>query len=354
MIRINPAAAATPVPPAPHVLGKYPGYDASAPALEVAGLSVAFPGDHGPTTVVNDVGYSVDAGKSLAVIGESGSGKSITVRAVMGILPRQARVTAGTVRLSGVDVGTLGDAVFRRLRGSAIAMVFQDSLSALNPVLPVGYQIAEVFRVHRGMGRKVSNRRAIEMLDRVRIPSPEHRARQYPHEFSGGMRQRVMIAMALSLDPAVLIADEPTTALDVTVQAQIMELLADLRAERNMALVLISHDLGVVADTADEIAVMYGGRIVERAPADELYREPRHPYTRALLASIPGRHTRGRRLAVLPGSPPDPSRLPAGCAFRPRCAHSDDDCLTRPALRQIGPSRLSACHRNEEVIENER
>ncbi|HWD03687.1 MAG TPA: ABC transporter ATP-binding protein [Amycolatopsis sp.] len=353
MIRIATTAADTPGPATSHLLDEHPGYDQSAPALEVAGLSVAFPGDRSPITVVDDVGYRVGAGESLAVIGESGSGKSITVRAVMGILPRQARVTAGTVRLSGVDLGALDDATLRRLRGSAIAMVFQDSLSALNPVLPVGYQVAEVFRVHLGMSRKESNRRAIEMLDRVRIPSPAHRARQYPHEFSGGMRQRVMIAMALSLDPAVLIADEPTTALDVTVQAQIMELLAELRSERNMALVLISHDLGVVADTADEIAVMYGGRIVERAPASELYREPRHPYTRALLASIPGKHTRGRRLRVLPGSPPDPSRLPPGCSFGPRCPHSDEVCLTRPALQPIRPGRLTACHHSEEVVENE-
>ncbi|HET6500578.1 MAG TPA: ABC transporter ATP-binding protein [Amycolatopsis sp.] len=327
-----------------HELSALTGYDAHAPALEVADLHVEFTTPHGATKVVDGVGYAVEPGKTLAVIGESGSGKSITVRAVMGILPRRAAITAGTVRLSGVDLRSLDDAVLRRLRGSRIAMIFQDSLSALNPVLPVGYQIAEVFRVHRNLNRRESSRRAVELLDRVHIPSPDRRARQYPHEFSGGMRQRAMIAMALALDPDVLIADEPTTALDVTVQAQIMELLADLRAQHDMALVLISHDLGVVADTADDIAVMYGGRIVERAPAVELYDSPQHPYTRALLNAIPRRGTRGAPLTVLPGSPPDLARMPTGCAFRPRCPDRGDICLSAPPLYRIGGTRLSACH----------
>jgi oligopeptide transport system ATP-binding protein len=329
-------------------LATYAGYDAAAPVLELTDLHVEFRSRGDVARAVDGVSYSVAAGQTLAVIGESGSGKSITARAVMGILPRQANITGGAVRLHGVDLLSLRAAQLRRLRGCRIAMIFQDSLSALNPVLPVGLQIAEIFRVHRDMNRRESNRRAVELLDRVRIPSATRRARQFPHEFSGGMRQRAMIAMALALDPDVLIADEPTTALDVTVQAQIMELLLELQTQHRMALVLISHDMGVVADAADRVVVMYAGRVVEQASAVELYSSPQHPYTQALLEAIPRRGSRGRPLAVLQGAPPDLARMPIGCAFQPRCPSAVEICRTTPMLYQIGPGRLSACHANQE------
>jgi oligopeptide/dipeptide ABC transporter ATP-binding protein len=268
----------------------------------------------------------------------------MSARAAMGILPPRARVTQGTIRLHGVDLLRLDQARLRRLRGRRIAMIFQDPLSALNPVLPVGYQVAEVFRTHGQASRKQAAQRAVEMLDRVGIPLPQRRARDFPHQLSGGMRQRAMIAMALALSPEILIADEPTTALDVTVQAQIMELLRTLQADNHMALVLISHDMGVIADAADRVVVMYAGRVVERAPAAELFAAPRHPYTRALIDAIPRRGSRGRPLAVLHGSPPDPARPPTGCAFRPRCPLASDACHVAPPLYSITPARHSACH----------
>jgi oligopeptide/dipeptide ABC transporter ATP-binding protein len=325
------------------------GYDEAAPVLELTNLQVEFAVRGGTARVVDNVSYQVAAGQTLAVIGESGSGKSITARAVMGILPRQARITGGQVRLHGVDLLSLDPAQLRRLRGRRIAMIFQDSLSALNPVLPVGFQIAEIFRAHQKMGRRESNQRAIEMLELVRIPAAARRAREYPHQFSGGMRQRVMIAMALALDPDVLIADEPTTALDVTVQAQIMELLAELQQRRRMALVLITHDLGVVADCADDIAVMYAGRVVEQAPAAPLYSSPQHPYTRALLKAVPQRGTCGQPLTILQGTPPDLARMPEGCAFRPRCTEAVEACAAVPPLYRPGPGRSSACHHSKEA-----
>jgi oligopeptide transport system ATP-binding protein len=325
-------------------LAALPGFDPMAPALELDGLSVEFRTRHGTARAVDNVGYRVDRGRTLALIGESGCGKSMTARAVMGILPRTARITRGAVRLHGVDLLTLDEEQRRALRGPRVAMVFQDSLSALNPAMPVGAQIAEMYRVHRQLDRSESHRRAVEMLDRVRIPSAAQRARDHPHQFSGGMRQRVVIAMALALDPDVVIADEPTTALDVTVQAQIMELLADMQRERHMALVLISHDLGVVAGVADEVAVMYAGRIAEVAPAADLYADPRHPYTRALLAAMPRQGSRGRPLAVLQGAPPDLARMPEGCPLRPRCPDAGDVCRQSPPLYVIGGGRRCACH----------
>jgi ABC-type dipeptide/oligopeptide/nickel transport system ATPase component len=251
-------------------LSRLPGYDAAAPALEIVDLHVEFRTREGIARVLDGIDCAVDSGETLAVLGESGCGKSVTARTVMGILPDAARVTSGSVRLHGVDVLGLDATMRRRIRGRRVAMVFQDALSALNPVLPVGYQIAEMFRVHQRLPRRAARQRAVEMLDLVRIPAAERRASDYPHQFSGGMRQRAMIAMALALDPDVLIADEPTTALDVTVQAQIMELIAELQAQRNMGLILISHDMGVVADVADRVVVMYAGRVVERASAAEL------------------------------------------------------------------------------------
>ncbi|MGW0737375.1 ABC transporter ATP-binding protein [Streptomyces sp. NPDC002851] len=314
------------------------------PILELDGLSVEFGTGHTSFRAVEEVSLRLERGRTLAVIGESGSGKSLTARSVMGILPPRARITSGAIRLDGTDVLTLPPDEQRRLRGPRLAMVFQDSLSALNPAVPVGAQIAEMYRAHRGTGRSEARRQAVRMLDRVRIPAAERRARDYPHQFSGGMRQRVVIAMALALDPDVLIADEPTTALDVTVQAQIMDLLADMQQQLRMALVLISHDLGVVAGVADEVAVMYAGRIAEVAPADDLYATPRHPYTRALLQAVPRPGTRGRPLTVLGGSPPDPAHMPTGCPLRPRCPDASEQCAEPPPLYAIGGGRLCACH----------
>lgn len=331
---------------APAALSRSPGFTPQAPALSVEELSVEITRRRAPSSkVVDQLSYRVEAGETLAIIGESGSGKSMAARAVVGVLPPRARVSGGAIRLRGVDLLALSSAQRRALKGPGLSMVFQDSLAALNPVLPVGYQISEMFRVHEGRSRKESNRRAVEMLDLVKIPAASQRAADFPHQFSGGMRQRVMIAMALALRPSVVIADEPTTALDVTVQAQILELLAELKVECQLGLVLISHDLGVVADVADRVLVMYAGRLVESSRASDLYRGPAHPYTQALLASVPTRHSRGKPLQVLQGTPPDLAALPQGCAFRPRCPVADQLCISRPALVQVGPAHRAACHR---------
>ncbi|WP_428986036.1 ABC transporter ATP-binding protein [Streptomyces pyxinae] len=297
--------------------------------LDVQDLRVEFRTRDGIARAVNGVSYGVDAGETLAVLGESGSGKSVTAQAVMGILDTPpGRITGGRILFRGRDLLTLPEDARRAVRGAEMAMVFQDALSALNPVLTVGDQLAEMFTVHRGMSRRDARARAVELMDRVRIPAARQRAGQYPHQFSGGMRQRIMIAMAIALEPALIIADEPTTALDVTVQAQVMDLLAELRRETGTALVLITHDLGVVADVADRIAVMYAGRIVETAPVHDLYRAPAHPYTRGLLDSIPRLDRKGRELYAIKGLPPGLTALPAGCAFHPRCPRARDLCRT--------------------------
>ncbi len=252
------------------------------------------------------------------MLGESGSGKSVTAQAVMGILDTPpGRITGGRILFRGRDLLTLKEEERRRIRGAGMAMIFQDALSALNPVMTVGDQLGEMFVVHRGMSRKDARTRAVELMDRVRIPAAAQRVRDYPHQFSGGMRQRIMIAMALALEPALIIADEPTTALDVTVQAQVMDLLAELQREYRMALILITHDLGVVADVADRIAVMYAGRIVESAPVHDIYRAPAHPYTRGLLDSVPRLDQKGRQLDAISGLPPNLTRIPPGCSFHP-------------------------------------
>ncbi|MFF1283237.1 ABC transporter ATP-binding protein [Streptomyces sp. NPDC058299] len=314
--------------------------------LEVTDLHVEFRTRDGIARAVNGVGYHVDAGQTLAVLGESGSGKSVTAQAVMGILDTPpGRITGGRILFQGRDLLTLKEEERRRVRGSAMAMIFQDALSALNPVMTVGDQLAEMFVVHRGMPKKDARARAVGLLDRVRIPAAAQRARDYPHQFSGGMRQRVMIAMALALEPALVIADEPTTALDVTVQAQIMDLLAELRREYRMGLILITHDLGVVADVADRIAVMYAGRIVESAPVHDLYKAPAHPYTRGLLDSVPRLDQKGRELYAIKGLPPNLTRVPPGCSFHPRCPMARDVCRTEvPPLYEVSEERRSACH----------
>ncbi|MFJ4033974.1 ABC transporter ATP-binding protein [Streptomyces griseoluteus] len=314
--------------------------------LEVRDLHVEFRTRDGVAKAVNGVSYGVGAGETLAVLGESGSGKSVTAQAVMGILDMPpGRITGGQILFQGSDLLGLKEEERRRIRGAGMAMIFQDALSALNPVLSVGDQLGEMFTVHRGMSRKDARKRAVELMDRVRIPGAAQRVRDYPHQFSGGMRQRIMIAMAIALEPALVIADEPTTALDVTVQAQVMDLLAELRREYDMGLVLITHDLGVVADVADRIAVMYAGRIVESAPVHDIYKAPAHPYTRGLLDSIPRLDHKGQELYAIRGLPPSLTHIPAGCAFHPRCAMARDVCRTdEPPLYPAGPDRVSACH----------
>ncbi|MFD7993612.1 ABC transporter ATP-binding protein [Streptomyces mexicanus] len=314
--------------------------------LEVSDLHVEFRTRDGVAHAVNGVSYAVDAGETLAVLGESGSGKSVTAQAIMGILDMPpGRITGGRVLFRGRDLLTLKEEERRRIRGADLAMIFQDALSALNPVMTVGDQLGEMFVVHRGASRREARARAVELMERVRIPAAAQRVRDYPHQFSGGMRQRIMIAMALALEPDLIIADEPTTALDVTVQAQVMDLLAELRRAYDMGLILITHDLGVVADVADKIAVMYAGRIVEQAPVHELYRRPAHPYTRGLLDSIPRLDHKGRELYAIKGLPPSLTRVPPGCAFHPRCPMAREVCRTDvPPLYEVSPTRGSACH----------
>jgi peptide/nickel transport system ATP-binding protein len=321
--------------------------------LEVDDLCVEFRSRRGIAAVLRGVNLHLDPGETLALLGESGSGKSVTAQAVMGILDTPpARITGGQIRYRGRDLLRLPESERRSVRGKQVAMIFQDALSALNPVFTVGYQIAEALRIREGMARSAALDRAIELMEMVQIPGARQRVRDYPHQFSGGMRQRVMIAMALAQRPEVLIADEPTTALDVTVQAQIMDLLAELRQGLGLAMILITHDLGVVADAADRIAVMYAGRIVEHADAHSLYRAPGHPYTRGLLDSVPRLDARGTRLSTIPGLPPNPTRIPTGCPFHPRCRYAQDVCATAaPPPVPLGGVRYSACHFAREVAD---
>ncbi|MEU1313975.1 ABC transporter ATP-binding protein [Streptomyces tibetensis] len=329
------------------------------PLLEVRDLHVEFHTRDGVAKAVNGVNYTVNSGETLAVLGESGSGKSVTAQAIMGILDMPpGRIPQGQILYRGEDMLTMSGDARRKIRGRKIAMIFQDALSALNPVLSVGYQLGEMFRVHQGLSKKDAKAKAIELMDRVKIPAAKERVGDYPHQFSGGMRQRIMIAMALALEPDLIIADEPTTALDVTVQAQVMDLLAELQREYNMGLILITHDLGVVADVADKIAVMYAGRIVETAPVHELYKRPAHPYTKGLLESIPRLDQKGQDLYAIKGLPPNLTRIPPGCAFNPRCPQAQDICRTdvpplHPVTERDGgelPGRGSACHFWKETI----
>ncbi|MEU6077210.1 ABC transporter ATP-binding protein [Micromonospora sp. NPDC047074] len=319
--------------------------------LEIADLRVAFPGPSGPVNAVNGVSLQVDSGQTLAILGESGSGKSVTAQAVMGILDTPPATITGSVQLRGRELLTLPRKQRERISGEEIGMVFQDAMAALNPVFTVGHQIEEVLRVRRGMSRADARRRAVELVDRVRIPAAKDRIRDYPHQFSGGMRQRIMIALAISLEPNLLIADEPTTALDVTVQAQVMELIAEIQRDSGMGLLLITHDLGVVAEVADDVAVMYAGRIVERGTVEQIFDGPAHPYTEGLLASMPRVDRRDEQLYAIPGAPPNPARLPAGCPFHLRCHRVTDECRTaRPALELLPAGRASACHHHAEVL----
>ena len=321
------------------------------PLLEVEDLVVEMRRHRKSFRPVDGVSFSVARGGALAVVGESGSGKSLTLRAIMGLLPNRGRVVAGRVVVDGVE---LGRSARGRGRGhqqrERMSIVFQDSLSALNPVATVGHQIAEAPRHVLGLGRRASRERALELLRQVGIPDPERRYRAYPHELSGGTRQRVMIAIALSSEPALLLCDEPTTALDMTIQTQILALLADLRAARGLSLVFVTHDLSVVSQVAEELAVMYTGRLVETGPAASVLAAPRHPYTAGLLAAALDVDTPDREPLVIPGSLPDPMRLPSGCTFHPRCPLATPECSTADVrLEPVGPGRKAACIHSDEL-----
>jgi oligopeptide/dipeptide ABC transporter ATP-binding protein len=312
----------------------------------VAALTVTFPGAAGPVRAVDTLQFTVDAGETVCLVGESGCGKSLTALSLLRLVPPPGTLAAGSrIAFDGRDLLTLDDESLRQIRGQHMAMIFQEPMTALNPVLTVGDQIAEVVRVHTRASRGEAWDRAVRMLQQVGIADAPTRAKQYPHELSGGMRQRVMIAMALVLSPKLVIADEPTTALDVTIQAQILELLRDLRARTGMALLLITHDLGVVAEMASRVIVMYAGRIVEEAPVADLFVAPAHPYTEGLLAAVPRLGEEQERLTTISGSVPPLGQLPSGCAFRDRCAHAWDRCATEaPPLYQVSPAHRARCH----------
>ncbi len=322
------------------------GSPAGDPLLSVRGLTTRFRSERGTVTAVDDVSFDVHSGETVAIVGESGSGKSVTALSILRLIPDPpGRIVSGQIVFDGTDLVKLDDAAIRAIRGNRIAMIFQEPMSSLNPAITVGRQIAEPVNLHRKTPWAAAIERARELLALVRIPDAGTRVSAYPHQFSGGMRQRAMIAMALACEPQLIIADEPTTALDVTVQAQILDLLQDLSRQARSALILITHDLGVVARYADRVIVMYGGRVVESAPAAQLYAKPSHPYTRGLMASIPrlDGDTR-RRLVPIEGQPPNLAALPPGCAFAPRCRQVQPRCLQeRPVLREVGERHQKAC-----------
>jgi peptide/nickel transport system ATP-binding protein len=319
----------------------------AAPLIEIQNLRVVFHGDNGRTThAVDAVDLAVAQGATLGLVGESGCGKSVTSLAVMGLLPKQSAEVTGSIRFDGFDLLTISDKIRRDLRGNRLAMIFQEPMTSLNPSFTIGDQIIESILRHRGGSKSAARKRAIDLLRRVRIPSPERRIDEYPHKLSGGMRQRVMIAMALACDPRLLIADEPTTALDVTLQAQILELMRELKAESGAAIILITHDLGVVAEVCDEVAVMYAGEIVERAGVDELFASPQHPYTVGLLGSIPRLDRRTAHLATIEGMVPDMTAPPNGCRFAARCPFVEPACTSAPPpLAEVSPDHWSRCIR---------
>ena len=312
--------------------------------LEIENLSVEFPSRSSVLHAVEGVSLSLDAGDVLGIVGESGSGKSVTMMALMGLVPYPGRVTASKMRFDGHDLMGLSTKERNRLTGKDVAMIFQEPTTSLNPCFSVGFQLAETLRVYLGMDSKAAKRRSIELLEQVGMSDPETRLRAYPHQLSGGMNQRVMIAMAIACNPKLLIADEPTTALDVTIQAQILDLLRSLQRERGMALVLITHNMGVVSDMAQRVAVMYAGEIMEEQPAQALFQRPRHPYTEALMAALPERSDGSARLATIPGMVPGLYDRPTGCLFAPRCSYADDDCRgQRPGLVK-GLEAAVRCH----------
>jgi oligopeptide/dipeptide ABC transporter ATP-binding protein len=320
--------------------------------LEVRDLHVRIASRRGTVRAVDGVSFEVPRGGALGLVGESGSGKSMTLRAILGLLPPEAQVTSGQILLDGVDLVQLGRSDFNRIRGPKISMIFQEPMSALNPVMRVGRQIAEGPEVHLGYSRARAADRALELMRRVGIPDPERRFRAYPHEFSGGMRQRVMIAIALSCDPEIILCDEPTTALDVTIQDQILRLLARLCRESGVSLVFVTHDLPVVAQVCQHIAVMYGGQLVERGDVREVLLDPRHPYTLGLVRSAPDFEYVRESLVPIPGSPPSLITPPPGCRFHPRCAFVEEDCrVTDTPLRLLPGGRATACLHYERCLE---
>ena len=325
------------------------------PLLDVANLRTTFRTEDGPVTAVNGLSFSLAAGETLGIVGESGSGKSVTALSIMRLLPRSATITADRIDFHGEGLPGKSEAEMRKIRGHKIAMIFQDPMTSLNPVLTIGEQIAEAVRLHLGVNKAESRNRAIEMLRKVRIPLPDKRLGDYPHQFSGGMRQRVMIAMALSCNPELLIADEPTTALDVTIQAQVLELMGDLQRETGAAIILITHDLGVVAEFCKNVLVMYGGNMVEYGTAEQIFAEPRMPYTQGLLASLPRLDRSERtRLEPIAGQPPNLLNLPPGCAFAPRCAYKMPICDEPVPLYDFGNGHVARCFLYDERAKDQR
>jgi oligopeptide transport system ATP-binding protein len=322
------------------------------PLIEVDNLNVQFDTPDGQVTAVNGISFALDKGQTLGIVGESGSGKSQAVLAMMGLLAINGRAT-GVARFAGQDLLTMPTAALNQIRGNRVAMIFQDPMTSLNPYLTVERQMTEVLEFHKGLSRQQSRLRAVQALDAVKIPEAAKRVGMYPHEFSGGMRQRVMIAMALLCEPDVLIADEPTTALDVTVQAQIIALLRDLQRDYGTAIIMITHDLGVVAGLCDEVMVLYGGRVMEQASAEAIFYTPTHPYTVGLLGAVPRLEDSDHALVAIPGAPPNMARLPAGCPFSERCTLVEPRCVnSRPALLPLAdrPAVFRACHQSAEAV----
>ncbi|MCC7416334.1 MAG: ABC transporter ATP-binding protein [Acidobacteria bacterium] len=316
---------------------------AGAPLLSVERLTTVFDTASGPVTAVDEVSFEIRPGETLGLVGESGCGKSVTALSIMRLVVAPGRITGGRLLYRGRDLGALPEADMRRVRGAEIAMIFQEPMTALNPVFTIGDQLAETLAVHGRASGRGARAAAIDLLDAVRIPDPRLRVDDYPHQLSGGMRQRVLIALALACRPALIVADEPTTALDVTIQAGILALLREMKAAFGLSLLLITHDLGVAAGICDRVAVMYAGRIVEEGPVRAIFRRPQHPYTRALLASMPG--VPGQRLTAIDGSVPAPGALPAGCAFGPRCRDRFDRCATTPPPDYaVGPEQRAKCY----------
>ena len=325
-----------------------------APLLEVKNLRTSFRTEDGLVTAVNGLSFSLGAGETLGIVGESGSGKSVTSLSIMRLLARNAKVTADGIFFSGEDLLKKSEAEMRKIRGHKIAMIFQDPMTSLNPVLTIGEQIAEAVRLHLGYNKKDSREKAIEMLQKVRIPAPEKRINDYPHQFSGGMRQRVMIAMALSCNPQLLIADEPTTALDVTIQAQILELMNEMQRETGAAIVLITHDLGVVAEVCKNVLVMYGGNMVEYGTSKQIFKDARMPYTQGLLSSLPRLDDATKRLEPIKGQPPNLLNMPPGCAFAPRCAYRMPICDEPVPLYDFGTGHVARCFLYDERAKEQR
>ena len=323
----------------------------TAPLLDIANLTVAFRTEAGPREVLNDLSLAIKPGEIMGLVGESGSGKSVTALAIMRLLGAQGSVREGRIALDGTDLLGLSESEMLRVRGRRAAMIFQEPMTSLNPLFTVGFQVAEVLRVHLGLSADEARKRTVALFDRVGIPSPDLRYDDYPHQLSGGMRQRVVIAMAIACRPRLLIADEPTTALDVTIQAQILELMRELRRQEGSAILLITHDMGVIARMADRVAVIYAGQIVESAPLADLLTAPLHPYTRLLLAAVPTTKRKVARLPMIPGAMPNAPHMPSGCRFHPRCPDALPACsVTTLALETLTPARSSRCLRSCEFM----